>query len=94
MSKPLHIVLKFPNENVILDDYSESDRITEHKKVCEDKARVIWGQDSSRMRSGVANKNRIRIKDQIANGINTYSFFLGTYRGKKDLYVGMMRKYL
>jgi len=89
MVKPLHLVLKFPNLTLMVGG-KKTDTITEHKQLCESKNRLIWGQGSERKSSGVAEKNRNRIKQQISNNVNTYSFFLANNKGERELYVGKM----
>ncbi|MFC0235146.1 HNH endonuclease [Fictibacillus phosphorivorans] len=91
MSNNLHIVLKFPNVSVYTNDgLTLSDTITEHKTLCETESRLIWGQHSDRFINGVAERNRNRIKLQINNTINTFSFFLVNNKGQRELYVGRM----
>lgn len=89
MSDNLHLILKFPNKSLVIGG-RKTDTITEHKQMCETKNRLIWGQGSQKKISGVAEKNRNRIKDQISNDIHTYSFFLANNNGHRELYVGKM----
>jgi len=88
MINSLHLVLKFPVDYTISG--GETNTIIEHKDLCETKGRLIWGQGSKRKNSGVSEKNRTRIKKQIKNNTETYSFFLANNRGKRELYVGKM----
>lgn len=90
MEKALHLILKFPNDTTLVVGGEKTDTIKEHKQLCESKNRLIWGQGSQRKSSGVAEKNRNRIKKQIKNDINTYSFFLANNKGERELYVGKM----
>jgi 5-methylcytosine-specific restriction protein A len=90
MINTLHLVLKFQNITSIIVHGKKTNTITEHKQLCNSQNRLIWGQGSKRKSSGVAEKNRNRLKQQIENGINTYSFFLANNNGEKELYVGKM----
>ncbi|BCZ46984.1 hypothetical protein psyc5s11_30510 [Clostridium gelidum] len=90
MKNILHLVLKFPNITSIMVNEKKTDTITEHRNLCELNNRLIWGQDSDKKISGLAEKNRNRIKQQINDGINTYAFFLADKKGEKELYVGKM----
>jgi hypothetical protein len=89
MAKPLHLLLKFPNEKFFKDGHN-TDTTTEHKNVCLTKNRLIWGQGSNKSISGVAKKNRDRIRVQISSGIDTFTFFLSKDRGQRELFVGKM----
>ncbi|WP_240660885.1 hypothetical protein [Peribacillus frigoritolerans] len=84
MLRPLHLVLKFPNDISIEVDGMLSDTITEHRELCEAENRLIWGQSSDRFVNGVAERNRKRMKKQIDYVINTYSFFLANNKGKRE----------
>lgn len=88
MSKILHLILKFPVDYSIAGD--TTDTITAHKQLCDSKNRLIWGQGSKRKTSAVSKKNRDRIKKQIRNNIQTYSFFLANNNGQRELFVGQM----
>jgi len=88
MIKSLHLAFKFPVDYTISE--GKTNTIMEHKELCETKGRLIWGQGSKRKNSAVSEKNRERIKKQIKNGNETYSFFLANNKGKRELYVGKM----
>lgn len=91
MINALHLVLKFQNKALIVNS-KETNTITEHRQLLEAKGRLIWGQGSRRKVSGVAEKNRTRIIQQIKKGVNTYTFFLANNNGVRELYVGKMSK--
>ncbi|MCY8913409.1 restriction endonuclease [Bacillus atrophaeus] len=84
----LHVILKFPVDYTIAG--GTTDTITEHQELCEAKNRLIWGHSSNKSTSLVSEVNRNRLKAQISNGENTYSFFLANNKGKRELYVGKM----
>jgi len=88
MNLPLHLTLKFPNTFDIAGN--GTDTIEEHRSLCETNNRLIWGESSQRTSNGVSEKNRKRIKQQIHDGINTYTFFLANNKGNQELYVGRM----
>lgn len=90
MAEALHLILKFPNDTALVVGGKKTDTITEHKLLCEAKNRLIWGQASKRKISAVSEKNRDRIKKQIKNITETYSFFLANNKGQRELYVGKM----
>lgn len=84
MPRPLHLVLKFPNDTSIVVDGKLTDTIPEHRELCEAENRLILGQSSDRFVNGVAERNRKRMKKQIDYVINTYSFFLATIKEKES----------
>jgi hypothetical protein len=89
MTNALHLVLKFKNEKFEINE-RKTNTIAEHKQLLESKGRLIWGQGSRRKVSGVAEKNRGRIIQQIKQRVSTYTFFLANNNGMKELYVGRM----
>ncbi|MCI2160978.1 MAG: hypothetical protein LKK39_03545 [Oscillospiraceae bacterium] len=72
MKLPLHLILKFPNTCGVAENRTNT--IEEHRALCEANNRLIWEESSQRTSSGVAEKNKKRIKQQIHDGINTYTF--------------------
>lgn len=86
----LHIVLKSKYSVKHPLTGEELDNITEHKESFEKKKRLIWGQTSNKSTSGVTKKKRDRLQEQIADGIDTYTFFLANDKGNRELYVGKM----
>ncbi|MEH6884878.1 restriction endonuclease, partial [Priestia megaterium] len=86
MIKVLHLLLKFKNERLA----SGSDTINEHKKIAEEKGRLIWGHSSSKSTKLMSDKSRALYKNQFSKGIDTYCFFLTSIKGEQELYVGKL----
>jgi len=87
---PVHLFLKIPNENLNLHEGQKIDTILEHKRVFEEKNRLIWGQASNRKTNLLSLENQERFCDQIKEGIPTYAFFLAGRGDEKELYAGKM----
>lgn len=85
----MHLLLKFKNENLIVDG-EETTTIREHQKVLQNKQKLIWGQGSRNLTRGIAKKRIEKFKNQIDNCIPTYVFFSTTQRGEKEVYVGRL----
>ncbi|PEL42689.1 restriction endonuclease [Bacillus toyonensis] len=90
MTKHLHLVLKFPVDFKIAGGTTNT--IKEHKLVFETKNRLIWGQFSEKDASGVSDKNRKRIINQVDAGINSFAFFLANNGGERELFVGKIHR--
>jgi hypothetical protein len=84
VSSPIHIVLKFQNEEI-----GESDTIQEHSRIAEN-GRLVWGQGSKGDRSGLSEGSRTMLKQQIASSQNTYVFFTTQNKGNRELFVGLL----
>ncbi|MCU4768296.1 HNH endonuclease [Bacillus toyonensis] len=88
MTKHLHVVLKYKKEIEIAG--VKFDTIPEHKLVFEKKNRLIWGQISEKDASGIADKNRKRIINQVEADIDSFAFFFN--REERELFVGKIHK--